>query len=95
MRKRIKNKNKLSLKSDNVTKTPIRILYKKVGQAPEVKIIDDVHRLKETIAKKNLDIIPYEKIFIICHNKKSSSNVNVNREMYKILNLVMYNFVHY
>ena len=78
MRKRIKNKNKLSSKTDNTTKTPIRVLYKKVGQVPEVKIIDDVHRLKETIIKKNLDIIPYEKIFIICHNKKSSSNMFPN-----------------
>ena len=26
---------------------------------------------------------------------KTLSTVNVNKEMYKILNLVMYNFVHY
>ena len=30
----------------------LEFYIKKVGQAPEVKIIDDVHRLKETIAKK-------------------------------------------
>lgn len=78
MKKRIKNKNQLSFKTDNDTQTPIRVLYKKVGQAPEVKIIDDVHKLEETIIQKKLDIIPYEKIFIICHNKKSSTNMFPN-----------------
>ena len=48
----------------------IRVLYKKVGQVPEVKIINNVYKLKKSIIKNNLDIIPYETVYIICHNKK-------------------------
>lgn len=48
----------------------IRVLYKKVGQVPEVKIINNILRLKKAIIQKNLDIIPYETVYIICHNKK-------------------------
>ena len=56
----------------------IRVLYKKVGQVPEVKIISNVYKLKKAIIQKNLDIIPYEKLFIICHNKKTNSNLLPN-----------------
>lgn len=48
----------------------IRVLYKKVGQVPEVKIINNILRLKKAIIQKNLNIIPYETVYIICHNKK-------------------------
>ena len=48
----------------------IRVLYKKVGQIPEVKIINNVYKLKKSIVKNNLDIIPYKTVYIICHNKK-------------------------
>ena len=48
----------------------IRVVYKKVGQVPEVKIINNVYKLKKSIIKNNLDIIPYETVYIICHNKK-------------------------
>lgn len=47
----------------------IRVLYKKVGQVPEVKIINNILKLKKAIIQNNLDIIPYETIYIICHNK--------------------------
>ncbi len=53
-----------------VQKIPIRVLYKKVGQVPEVKIINNVSKLKKSIVKNNLEIIPYETVYIICHNKK-------------------------
>ena len=48
----------------------IRVLYKKVGQVPEVKIINNILKLKKAIIQNNLDIIPYETVYIICHNKK-------------------------
>lgn len=48
----------------------IRVLYKKVGQVPEVKIINNIIKLKKAIIQNNLDIIPYETVYIICHNKK-------------------------
>ena len=48
----------------------LRVLYKKVGQSPEVKIIKNIYKLKKAIIQKNLDIVPYEKSFIICHSNK-------------------------
>ena len=69
-------KNKIIDKSKN--NVPIRVLYKKTGQPPEVKIIDNVFKLKKAIAKRRLDIIPYEKRYIICNNKKSVSNAKSN-----------------
>lgn len=48
----------------------IRVLYKKTGQVPQVKIISNIYKLKKAIANKNLDIIPYETAFIICTNRK-------------------------
>ena len=80
--KKIKDRKKTLVKrKTNITpipKIPIRVLYKKVGQAPEVKIISDVYKLKKAIIQRNLDIIPYEKLFIICHNKKTNSNMFPN-----------------
>lgn len=48
----------------------LRVLYKKVGQSPEVKIIKNIYKFKKAIIQKNLDIVPYEKSFIICHSNK-------------------------
>ncbi len=80
----ITKKQKLKNSKDNIiiakskNTTPIRVLYKKTGRAPETKIIDNVFKLKKTIIKKNLDIIPYEKLYIICNNRKSISNTKSN-----------------
>lgn len=72
--KKIKDRKKTIVKrKTNITpipQIPIRVLYKKVGQVPEVKIINNVSKLKKSIIKNNLDIIPYETVYIICHNKK-------------------------
>lgn len=80
------NKEKyITVKSNN--SSPIRVLYKKTGQAPEVKIIDNVLRLKKAIVKKNLDIIKYETIYIICTNKKKqdkTKNPNIILDFYNI-----------
>lgn len=80
------NKEKyITAKSNN--SSPIRVLYKKTGQAPEVKIIDNVLRLKKAIVKKNLDIIKYETIYIICTNKKKqdkTKNPNIILDFYNI-----------
>ena len=50
--------------------TAIRVLYKKVGQVPMVKIINNIFDLKKSIINKKLAIIPYQNVFIICNNKK-------------------------
>ena len=80
--KKIKDRKKTLVKrKTNITpipKIPIRVLYKKVGQVPEVKIINNVSKLKKSIIKNNLDIIPYETVYIICYNKKSMEYMKPN-----------------
>ena len=69
-----KNKKRKTLVQNIKTKAqhnfPIRVLYKKTNMIPEVKIIPSVKKLKKAIIKRNLDIIPYENVFIICFNQK-------------------------
>lgn len=80
--KKIKDRKKTIVKrKTNITPIPqknIRVLYKKVGQVPEVKIINNVSKLKKSIIKNNLDIIPYETVYIICYNKKSMEYMKSN-----------------
>lgn len=75
---KIKKKMNTHLINKANNTNPLRVLYKKVGQNPEVKIISNVYKLKKAIIQKNLDIIPYEKLFIICHNRKTNSNMLPN-----------------
>lgn len=56
----------------------IRVLYKKVEQAPEIKIINNVYKLKKAIVKRKLDIIPYENLYIICNNKVLRETMSYN-----------------
>lgn len=56
----------------------IRVLYKKTNKPPEVKIINNVSKLKKAIIKKNLIIIPYESTFIICNDIDFIKNINPN-----------------
>lgn len=77
MRKRTKSQKYSSLIKSHTT-SPIRVLYKKVGQAPEVRIIHDLRKLEKAIVQRDLTIIPYENLFLICHNKRASSHMLVN-----------------
>ena len=61
------------LKSKEQKNNSIRVIYKKAGQLPEVKIIPNIVTLKKAIIKRKLNIIPYESLYIIC-NKKSLMN---------------------
>ena len=66
----MKNKNNLKYLEAKANNTnSIRVLYKKSGQAPEVRIIDNIFKLKKAIIKRNLDIIPYKNLYIICNNE--------------------------
>ena len=71
----MKTKNKLITYIETKAKNTnsIRVLYKKSGQVPAVKIINNVFKLKKAIVKNNLDIIPYETVYIICTNKKKQN----------------------
>lgn len=65
--KNTKNSNIIS-KAKNTN--PLRVLYKKSGQMPTVKIIPNIFLLKKAIIKRHLDIIPYDGLYIICNNKQ-------------------------
>lgn len=76
----MKNKNTIDkyIASKVKNTNSIRLIYKKAGRSPKVQIIDNVLNLKKAIIKKQLDIIPYENIYMICHNKKSMNTMTLN-----------------
>lgn len=87
----LKNQNKklrkdrqhrISVKSKN--NIPIRVLYKKTGEVPKTKIINNVYKLKKAIVDKNLEIIPYEKLYIICSKKNYNLTPNIILPFYSI-----------
>ena len=77
MRKKVKSTS-LPHNTNSNDNMPIRVLYKKVGQVPKVKIIYNVTKLKRAIIKQNLKIIPYENLYIICKNPKQILNMRTN-----------------
>ena len=76
-RKTAKEKEKNLRKKANHTNS-LRVLYKRVGEVPEVKIIDNVFRLKKAIVKYDLEIIPFQDVYIICHNKEQRKGMQLN-----------------
>mgnify|MGYP006067206857 CR=1 FL=1 len=56
----------------------LRVIYKKPNQEPEVKIIDNVFRLKKAIVEYDLEIIPFQNVYIICHNKEQRKGMQLN-----------------
>lgn len=73
---KIKFKKEVLEKTKN--KEKIRVLYKRVGQVPKIKIINNVLKLEKAVVYKKLDIIPYQNIYIICHNKEIRKNMPIN-----------------
>ena len=62
MKHKKKYENKIIEKSKNTT--PIRVLYKKTGQAPETKIIDNVFK------KENLRLFPMKNFILSVTTEK-------------------------
>ena len=54
MRCLVLKKKNIIPKAENTNS--IRVLYKKVGQTPKVKIINNIYKLKKAIIQKKLDI---------------------------------------
>ena len=75
MKRNLQDENIITKASNH---QPIRVIYKKPNKAPEVKILNDVFKLKKAIIEKNLVIIPYQTLFLICHNKKLVPNMTQN-----------------
>ncbi len=67
--KKIKNiQEKIKEKAKN--QKPIRVIYKKPGQNPEVRIIPNVFMLKRAIINKQLEILPYQNVFLVFNKQK-------------------------
>ena len=77
-KKHLKNTKENIIVEKSKNNFPLRVLYKKTGQPPEVKIINNVFKLKKAIIKRKLEIIPYETVYIICNNKKAVLNKRAN-----------------
>ena len=77
-RKLSKNLKDINILNKTKNRNSIRVLYKKAGQSPEVKIISNVQVLKRAIIHKKLHIVPYENLFIICKYKKPKLYVSRN-----------------
>lgn len=78
MKKRFNNKLYKKAKVVKEDNLKLRVLYKKVGLAPQVKIINDVENFKKSIVLEKLDIIPYKHVFIICNNQEHKTQMPVN-----------------
>ncbi len=71
-----KKGNLLQEKAKN--KNSIRVLYKQVGKNPRVRVIPNVQILKRAIITRELDIIPYQNVFIVCNNQTYMKNTPIN-----------------
>jgi len=78
MKKRFNNKlyKKAKVIKDNYLQ--LRVLYKKVGQTPQVKFVSDIENFKRAIVLEKLDIIPYKHVFIICNNQEYKKQMPIN-----------------
>lgn len=52
----------------------IRMLYKKTGELPIIRILDNMTKIKEQIVKGNFTMIRYDDFIIICETKKQNAN---------------------
>ena len=76
-KKASKTKGKLLLeKSKNIAL--LRVIYKKPGQEPEIKIITNLFKLKKAIVEYDLEIILFQNVYIICHNKEQRKDMKLN-----------------
>ena len=73
-----KRKEYKHLKHKASNNKPIRVLYKKVGLTPIVRVIPSVYKLKKAVIKQKLDLIPFQNVYIICHNKEKRKTMPIN-----------------
>ncbi len=70
------NNTKLLEKAKN--KNKLRVIYKAPGKDPEVRIIPNVFILKKAVINKQLDIIPYQNVFIVFNKQKEMHKEPIN-----------------
>ncbi len=79
--KRLKEKNKqknTTLLEKARNKNSLRVIYKAPGKEPEVRIIPNVFILKKAVINKQLDIIPYQNVFIVFNKQKEMQKEPIN-----------------
>ena len=76
LKENIKAKNNLLEKAKN--KNKLRVIYKAPGKDPEVKIIPNVFTLKKAIINRNLEIIPYQNVFMVFNKQKEIQQEPIN-----------------
>ena len=79
--KRLKEKNKqnnIKLLEKAKNKNSLRVIYKAPGKEPEVRIIPNVFILKKAVINKQLDIIPYQNVFIVFNKQKEMQKEPIN-----------------
>lgn len=57
-----------------VPKKKLRILYKEVGKAPEIKIIDDTLEEKQKLVGGLIEVIPYNNLLLVCNEEGKINN---------------------
>ena len=78
---RLKEKNKqknTKLLEKARNKNKLRVIYKAAGKDPEVRIIPNVFILKKAIINRQLDIIPYQNVFIVFNKQKEMQKEPIN-----------------
>ncbi len=60
------------------SKNKLRVIYKAPGKDPEVRIIPNVFILKKAVINRQLDIIPYQNVFIVFNKQKEMQKEPIN-----------------
>ena len=79
--KRLKEKNKqnnIKLLEKAKNKNSLRVIYKAPGKEPEVRIIPNVFILKKAVINRQLEIIPYQNVFIVFNKQKEMQKEPIN-----------------
>lgn len=58
----------------------LRILLKRVGREPEVKVIENTLRAKQMLVSGLIEVIPYDKVLLVCNDEGKLLNFlpNIN-----------------
>lgn len=70
--------NKLLLDLKEVTDDELRILLKKVGQAPSIEVIKNTLEEKQKIVDGLIEVVPYKDVLIICNEEGKLLNQKPN-----------------
>lgn len=74
----LENYNKLPLDLKEVTDDELRILLKKVGQAPSIEVIKNTLEEKQRIVDGLIEVVPYKDVLIICNEEGKILNQKPN-----------------